>query len=100
MKNMEKFNFEQIAEELWDNLLWENMELVIYNVGDTWIRQQGAQGQDEGDIILKINLSPSYWMDSYAVMIDENDDLVKDEEEKDSFIMDEAENIKEAIYYL
>lgn len=97
---MEKFNFEKIATELWEKLLWENMELVIYNDGDNWVRQQGAQGQDEEDIILKISLSPSYWMDSYAVMIDENGDSIKDEEERESFILDEAENIKEAIYYI
>ncbi|GEQ49807.1 hypothetical protein [Tetragenococcus koreensis] len=81
--------------EVWENLFWQGMEAVLYGNGDIWVRQQGTQAWDEGDIIYKLPLSLDYWGDSYFVSTDEDGDLVKDETMKPDFIEDMTRQIKE-----
>ena len=58
-----------LAEEVWENILWEGMESVLYSDGDIWTRQQGSTGVDEDEIIFKVDLSPDNWVDSFAVIV-------------------------------
>lgn len=82
-----------VEEEIWENIIWEGMEAILYNDGDTWTRQEGSTGIDEDDIIYKVPLSFYYWSDSYVLAKNEDEDLVKDESVKKYFINDMTNQI-------
>lgn len=82
-----------VKEEIWENIIWEGMEAILYNDGDTWTRQKGSTGIDEDDIIYKVPLSFYYWSDSYVLAKNEDEDLVKDESVKEYFINDMTNQI-------
>lgn len=82
-----------VKEEIWENIIWEGMEAILYNDGDTWTRQEGSTGIDEDDIIYKVPLSFYYWSDSYVLAKNEDEDLVKDESMKEYFINDMTNQI-------
>jgi len=81
--------------EVWENIFWNGMEIVLYEDGDHWTRQVGSYGTDEQGIVYKLPLSESYWCDSYFVTVNEDGDLVKDESMKEDFIEDMTRQIKE-----
>ena len=103
MENREKL--EQMATELietvWENLLWDGMEAVLYEDGETWTRQASAFGEDESKIIYKINLDTWYWVDSFTVIKNDDGEIIKDESMREDFfetmINDTVENL-EKIY--
>lgn len=80
-KGIKKF-----LEEVWENITWEGMEVVLYKDGDNWTRQQGTRGIDEEDVIYTLPLDLNYWADSYFMYRDEDDDVVKDESMKEDFM--------------
>lgn len=82
-----------VEEEIWENIIWEGMEAILYSDGDTWTRQEGSAGIDEDDIIYKVPLSFYYWSDSYVLAKNEDEDLVKDESVKKYFINDMTNQI-------
>lgn len=91
---MNKEKIRQFVEnEIWENLLWENMEAVLFKDGDTWTRQEGSIAVDEENVIYTIPLSFSYWSESYAVERNENDEFIKDETIKEEFIDDTTDDI-------
>ena len=87
----------EFLEEAWNNLLWDWMEIVLYKDGDNWIRQQGSFGEDEEEIVYTLSLDTNYWIDSYVVKKDEDDDVVTDEDMKEGFMEDIFEEISQEV---
>lgn len=56
-------NMERI-ENLFDNLLTNGFEFVLYKDGETSIRQAGSTGEDERYVIRVINLSTNNWAET------------------------------------
>ena len=96
MKKEQVRNF--VEKEIWENLIWEGMEAILYKDGETWTRQEGSTGTDEDDIIYKVPLSSTYWGESYSLAWDkEEEEWIKDETMKEDFIDDIADEILEEI---
>lgn len=93
---MEK-GIKNFLEEVWENITWEGMEVVLYKDGDNWTRQQGSRGVDEDEVIYTLPLSLDYWADSYFMYRDEDGDVVKDETMKKDFMEDMESQIKQEI---
>lgn len=91
---MEQENIKNFLEEVWENIGWEGMEVILYKDGDNWTRQIGSMGIDEENVIYKLPLSFSYWCDSYFITKDEDDEPVKDEAMKKDFVEDLESQIK------
>lgn len=87
-KIVEKF----VEKEVWENLIREGMEAVLYKDGDSWTRQEGTVGADEGEVIYRVSLSSDYWGDSYALDYKDGE-WIKDESMKEDFIRDITEEI-------
>lgn len=94
---MKKEKIEVLLETAWDNLLWDNMEVVLYKDGDNWTRQQGSKGTDEDDIVYKMPLDLNYWGDSNVVKKNDEGDIVTDEDEKENFMSDMLHEVVEAL---
>lgn len=54
---------EEIANELAENLCWDNMELVIYSDWYSNVREHRQTGENEGMVVEKIGLSEYLWRD-------------------------------------
>jgi hypothetical protein len=54
---------EEIADELAENLCWDDMELVIYSDWYSDIREHRQTGENEGMVVEKIGLSEYLWRD-------------------------------------
>lgn len=98
----EKMKKEQVRsfveKEIWENLVWEGMEAVLYKDGGSWTRQEGLTGTNEPEIIYSVSLSSSYWGESYALDFnEETEKYEKDETMKEDFINDIADEILEEI---
>lgn len=91
---MKQENINNFVKEIWDNIFWEGMEVVLYKDGDNWTRQEGAIGTDEDEVIYKLPLDLNYWCDSYFITKDEDGEPVKDESMKKDFIEDMTSQIK------
>ena len=89
---VEKF----VENEVWENLIREGMEAILYKSGDSWTRQEGTKGVDEDEIIYRVSLSSDYWGDSYAVDY-KDEEWIKDESMKEDFIHDMTEEILKSI---
>ena len=88
-KAMDKDLVRSFVEEIWENLVWEGMEAILYKDGETFVRQEGSAGTDEDDIIYKVSLSSNYWGESYALDWDEeSEEYIKDKTMKEDFIDD------------
>lgn len=88
---------EMFLAEAWDNLPWDGMETVLYVDSDCWTRQQGSTGTDEDDILYKLSLDSSYWIDSSVVNVDDEGNVAVDEDEKENFKELIAEEMAEAV---
>ena len=55
----------EFAEFIFENLVWDNMEAVLYKDGFAWARQVGSWGTDEDEIIARVPLSFEYWSESW-----------------------------------
>lgn len=92
----------ELIEMVWENLLWDGMEAVLYDDGETWTRQASSFGEDEDKIIYKINLDTWYWADSFTVTKNDDGEIVKDESMREEFfdtmINEVIENLEREIY--
>lgn len=95
MKNT--IEISQFLNEAWNDLLWNNMELVLYKDGDYTARQKGSRGTDEESIIYKLDLDTTYWADSCCIREDADGSLETDPEEKLFFFECLTPEVKEAI---
>ena len=57
----------EFAEFVYENLVWDNMEAVLYKDGITWARQVGSWGTDEDEVIASVPLSFEYWGDAWFI---------------------------------
>ena len=103
MENKERL--EQMAIELievvWENLLWNGMEAVLYEDGETWTRQATVFGGDKDKIIYKIDLDEWHWRDSFAVIENDDREITKDASMREKFfdtMIDEVIEELEGIY--
>ena len=91
----------ELIEVVWENLLWNGMEAVLYEDGETWTRQATVFGGDEDKIIYKINLDTWNWVDSFAVVKNVDGEIIKDESMREKFfdtMIDEVVEELEEIY--
>lgn len=89
----------RLAEEVWENLLWDGMEAALFEDGDVWVRQKGVVSSDEDEVIYKVDLSPHYWADSFGVEVDEEGNLSIDPEMQEEFIQVFSEETSKFLDY-
>ncbi|MCR5493044.1 MAG: hypothetical protein K6F12_05195 [Streptococcus sp.] len=68
--SLTKQQLNDIANEILENLNWDNMEYIIFKDGETAIRPENSQSPQEDEIIRKIPLSSWYWdnlLDGYII---------------------------------
>ncbi|RGC38198.1 hypothetical protein [Streptococcus gallolyticus] len=78
--SLTKQQLNNIANEIFENLTWDDMEYIIFEDSETAIRPENSQSPQESEIIRKIPLSSWYWdslLDGYII-----------EEDKDWIIYD------------
>lgn len=56
---------QDFAKFVYDNLMHEGMEAVLYDDGFACTRQAGSWGTDEDEIVIAVPLSFAYWSDSW-----------------------------------
>ncbi|GEB11602.1 hypothetical protein SEQ01_17930 [Streptococcus equinus] len=73
--SLTKQQLNNIANEIFENLNWDNMEYIIFEDGETAIRHESSQSPQEDKIIRKIPLSSWYWaslLDGYIIKEDKD----------------------------
>lgn len=99
MRKMENKIIKRLAEEVWENLLWEGMEAVLFEDGEVWVRQKGTVSSGEDEVIYKVDLGPHYWADSFGVEMDEEGNLSTDPEMQEEFVQVFLEETSEFLDY-
>ena len=103
MENRERLEWmvTELIEVVWENLLWDGMEALLYEDGEISTRRASAFSEDESEIIYKINLDTWHWVDSFAVIKNDDGEITKDESMREKFfdaMVDDTVEELERIY--